>query len=105
MRLEGVWTAGREVYGYFLTDEEFELIKVQVVQSGYLGGLGWETPYAFLADCGPRERSAPPAEFVHRLEQGGFIVGSTIHLEELLDKYGLNKRKISSKNPVRPAKD
>ncbi len=89
-----MWTDGREVYGYFLTEEEFERLRSHVVQSGHLGGLGWETPHAFLADCGPRERSAPSPEYIRRIEQGGSVVGSTAHMEELLAKYGIEKRKI-----------
>lgn len=81
-----------DVYGYFVTEEEFARLRDFVVSSGHLGGLNWQTDRIHLMHS-EESRDLDP-EFIKKIERGEFIVGSEEHLTELLAQQALPKGKI-----------
>ena len=85
---------GRDVFGFFLKQEEFERVKSHLTSNGALEPLDWVTPWLYMLE-NPHNNATEDREFRKNIKKGNYIFGSEASIIELLSEYGLPLRRIN----------
>ena len=93
MKIGGEQTEGRNFFDFFLLEKEFKEVipKICRRQSGL---LDYETAHIHLLGNPSKTRNLS-SEFIRKMDEGCFIVGSKAFTENLLDEHNLPERKIN----------
>ena len=83
-----VWTKGRNVYGFFVSEEDFqEIAEEEFLSDGHLGPLNCEVDAICLMTSASFSNFSK--EDLEKAERGEFIVGNKPDTIKKIEKYNL----------------
>ncbi len=93
MKINRKYTKGRNFFDFFLKEDEFREVSPEICRKES-GLLDYETTQIHLLRSNS-EMESPSREFMKKVNEGSFIVGSEAFTENLLDEHDLPKRRIN----------
>ncbi|MCK5466606.1 hypothetical protein KAI56_03895 [Candidatus Parcubacteria bacterium] len=93
VKIKGIWFEGRDIYGFFLKEKEFqEIAEDEFLNDGYLGPLNFKTDVIHLMTS--EDSSKLSKEYLQQIERGEFIVGNEPDITGKIKRHNLPVRKI-----------
>lgn len=92
MKISGKIISGRDIYGFFVSEEEFKKLSPKVCSDGYLGPLNRKVDRINLMGSKVID---PDPEYDKAMDRHEFIAQSEFNTIKKLNEYGLPVRKIN----------
>ncbi len=98
MRINGKAVKGRNVYDFFVAEEEFDKLSPQICNDGHLGCLNVEVEAIHLMVSSSGDSFSQ--EDYKSMERGEFIVGNEKDTRKKLKNNNIPERKITAKSRI-----
>lgn len=93
VKIKEIWLEGRDVYGFFLKEEEFqEIAEDEFLSDGYLGPLNCHTDAIHLMNSSSSDNFS--REYWEKIDRAEFIAGNEPDIIKKIKKHNLPVRRI-----------